>query len=210
MNHLKELAMECGGESWSRPPMRAVTGIAFTDQALQMFAEKIVSAANALGKESMVDAIHEDCLHDHLWSLSIQICDLYLGGRITGAEAVKLFENLRLGYAAQITAKYRNNPEMDEALDKLIDAPAVVMRIHALSLIYASAAIMVGTHGNGDAFKAMKKLILGMVDEKIAHHIGNGSYELTKPHLDWAKWTEFSSSDVFDALPSLDFLLGRG
>lgn len=208
MDHLKELAMECGGESWSRPPMRAVTGVAFTDQALQKFAEKIANVANGLDKESMVDAIHDDCLHDHLWGLSTQICDLYLGGRITGAEAVKLFENLRLGYAAQITAKYRNNPEMDEALDKQIDFPVVVMRIHALSLIYASAAIIVSTHGNGDAFKAMKKLILGMVDEKISHHIGNGSYELTKQHLDWAKCAEFSSSDVFDALPSLDFLLG--
>lgn len=52
MDHLKELAIECGGESWSRPPMRAITGVAFTEKALQAFAEKIASAAYALVKES--------------------------------------------------------------------------------------------------------------------------------------------------------------
>lgn len=52
MDYLKELAMECGGESWSRPPMRAITGVAFTERALQVFAEKIASSAYALVKES--------------------------------------------------------------------------------------------------------------------------------------------------------------
>ncbi len=52
MDHLEELAMECGAESWTRSPMRAITGVAFTESALQTFAEKIASGAYALVKES--------------------------------------------------------------------------------------------------------------------------------------------------------------
>jgi hypothetical protein len=38
---IKELAKKAGAETWSRPPFRAVTGVAFTDEALQKFAELI-------------------------------------------------------------------------------------------------------------------------------------------------------------------------
>jgi len=39
---IRELAEEAGAETWSRPPMRAVTGLAFTDENLEKFAELIV------------------------------------------------------------------------------------------------------------------------------------------------------------------------
>jgi hypothetical protein len=39
---IKELAKEAGAETWSRPPFRAVTGMAFTDEALQKFVELLI------------------------------------------------------------------------------------------------------------------------------------------------------------------------
>ena len=39
---IKELAKRAGAETWSRAPMRAVTGLAFTDENLKKFAELIV------------------------------------------------------------------------------------------------------------------------------------------------------------------------
>ena len=38
---IKELAEQAGAETWSRAPMRAVTGMAFTDENLEKFAELI-------------------------------------------------------------------------------------------------------------------------------------------------------------------------
>jgi len=37
-----QLAEQAGAETWSRAPMRAVTGLAFTDENLEKFAELIV------------------------------------------------------------------------------------------------------------------------------------------------------------------------
>jgi wyosine [tRNA(Phe)-imidazoG37] synthetase (radical SAM superfamily) len=37
-----KLAEQAGAETWSRAPMRAVTGLAFTDENLEKFAELIV------------------------------------------------------------------------------------------------------------------------------------------------------------------------
>ena len=39
---IKELAEQAGSETWSRAPMRAVTGLAFTDENLEKFADSIV------------------------------------------------------------------------------------------------------------------------------------------------------------------------
>ena len=39
---IRELAERAGAETWSRAPMRAVTGLAFTDENLEKFAELIV------------------------------------------------------------------------------------------------------------------------------------------------------------------------
>ena len=39
---IKELAEQAGAETWSRAPMRAVTGLAFTDENLEKFAELIL------------------------------------------------------------------------------------------------------------------------------------------------------------------------
>jgi hypothetical protein len=39
---IQELAEQAGAETWSRAPMRAVTGLAFTDENLEKFAEFIV------------------------------------------------------------------------------------------------------------------------------------------------------------------------
>jgi hypothetical protein len=38
---VRELAEQAGAEPWSRAPMRAVTGLAFTDENLEKFAELI-------------------------------------------------------------------------------------------------------------------------------------------------------------------------
>jgi len=38
---IRELAEQAGAETWSRSPMRAVTGLAFTDENLEKFAELI-------------------------------------------------------------------------------------------------------------------------------------------------------------------------
>ena len=37
-----KLAEQAGAETWSRAPMRAVTGLAFTDENLEKFAELII------------------------------------------------------------------------------------------------------------------------------------------------------------------------
>ena len=60
MNKLiKLLAEQAGAETWSRAPMRAVTGLAFTDENLEKFAELIVREC----------ADHCDLLLDHKSSL---------------------------------------------------------------------------------------------------------------------------------------------
>ena len=38
---IRELAEQAGAETWSRAPMRSVTGLAFTDENLEKFAELI-------------------------------------------------------------------------------------------------------------------------------------------------------------------------
>ena len=38
---VREWAEQAGGEIWSRPPMRAVTGWAFTDENLEKFAKSV-------------------------------------------------------------------------------------------------------------------------------------------------------------------------
>ena len=38
---IRELAEQAGAETWSRAPMRAVTGLAFTDENLEKFVELI-------------------------------------------------------------------------------------------------------------------------------------------------------------------------
>ena len=38
---IQQLAEQAGAETWSRAPMRAVTGLAFTDENLEKFAELI-------------------------------------------------------------------------------------------------------------------------------------------------------------------------
>jgi len=44
---IRELAEQAGAETWSRAPMRAVTGLAFTDENLEKFAELIVRDIHA-------------------------------------------------------------------------------------------------------------------------------------------------------------------
>ena len=43
---IRQLAEQAGAETWSRAPMRAVTGLAFTDENLEKFAELIVRECN--------------------------------------------------------------------------------------------------------------------------------------------------------------------
>jgi len=48
---IKELAEQAGAETWSRAPMRAVTGLAFTDENLAKFAELIVQKCADIGEQ---------------------------------------------------------------------------------------------------------------------------------------------------------------
>jgi hypothetical protein len=49
---IKKLAEQAGAETWSRAPMRAVTGLAFTDENLEKFAELIVrECADVAGRD---------------------------------------------------------------------------------------------------------------------------------------------------------------
>jgi hypothetical protein len=58
---IKELAEQAGAETWSRAPMRAVTGLAFTDENLEKFAELIVQECiGVLNKRFMGDLNRED------------------------------------------------------------------------------------------------------------------------------------------------------
>ena len=55
---IRLLAEQAGAETWSRAPMRAVTGLAFTDENLKKFAEKIVRECMKLNsKELSITAI---------------------------------------------------------------------------------------------------------------------------------------------------------
>ena len=55
---IKLLAEQAGAETWSRAPMRAVTGLAFTDENLKKFAELIVAECMKLNsKELSITAI---------------------------------------------------------------------------------------------------------------------------------------------------------
>jgi hypothetical protein len=40
-DRIRELAEQAGAETWSRAPMRVLTGLAFTDENLEKFAELI-------------------------------------------------------------------------------------------------------------------------------------------------------------------------
>ena len=52
---IRELAEEAGAETWSRPPMRAVTGLAFTDENLEKFAELIVKEVLAVQEQLIAE-----------------------------------------------------------------------------------------------------------------------------------------------------------
>jgi hypothetical protein len=49
-DRIRELAEQAGAETWSRAPMRAVTGLAFTDENLEKFAELIVQKCADIGE----------------------------------------------------------------------------------------------------------------------------------------------------------------
>jgi len=46
---IRQLAKEAGAETWSRAPMRAVTGLAFTDENIEKFAELVWKEAYESG-----------------------------------------------------------------------------------------------------------------------------------------------------------------
>ena len=49
-DRIQQLALQAGAETWSRAPMRAVTGLAFTDENLEKFAELIVRECAEIAK----------------------------------------------------------------------------------------------------------------------------------------------------------------
>ena len=67
---IRQLADEAGAETWSRAPMRAVTGLAFTDENLKKFAELIVAECAGIydkidngnlhmGTDNYLEAVHK-------------------------------------------------------------------------------------------------------------------------------------------------------
>ena len=67
---IRQLADEAGAETWSRAPMRAVTGLAFTDENLKKFAELIVAECAGIydkidngnlhmGTDNYLEALHK-------------------------------------------------------------------------------------------------------------------------------------------------------
>jgi hypothetical protein len=52
---IRELAEEAGAETFSRPPMRAVTGLAFTDENLEKFAELIIKEVLAVQEQLIAE-----------------------------------------------------------------------------------------------------------------------------------------------------------
>jgi hypothetical protein len=75
---IKDLATQAGAETWSRSPMRAVTGVAFTDENLEKFA-KLIAA------ECMKVAIFRD---DGMIATA-QIAGYMAAGRSTAAKMIK-------------------------------------------------------------------------------------------------------------------------
>jgi len=49
---IQQLAVQAGAETWSRAPMRAVTGLAFTDENLEKFAELMIVEFTEAVKET--------------------------------------------------------------------------------------------------------------------------------------------------------------
>ena len=56
---IRELAEQAGAETWSRAPMRAVTGLAFTDENLEKFVELIAEQKQEQYGELMDTAVRE-------------------------------------------------------------------------------------------------------------------------------------------------------
>ena len=52
---IRELAEEAGAETLSRPPMRDVTGLAFTDENLEKFAELIIKEVLAVQEQLIAE-----------------------------------------------------------------------------------------------------------------------------------------------------------
>ena len=75
---IKELAEQAGAETWSRAPMRAVTGLAFTDENLKKFAELIV-------RECIKVAVNKDSGYMH----PADVAGYMAAGRSTAAHMIK-------------------------------------------------------------------------------------------------------------------------
>jgi wyosine [tRNA(Phe)-imidazoG37] synthetase (radical SAM superfamily) len=58
---IRELAEQAGSETWSRAPMRAVTGLAFTDDNLEKFAELIVRECMRMCEVTEMSFVTHDC-----------------------------------------------------------------------------------------------------------------------------------------------------
>jgi hypothetical protein len=59
-NRIRELAEASGAEAWSRPPMREVIGLAFTDYALEKFAELIIAECVDIADDYVKDYLVEE------------------------------------------------------------------------------------------------------------------------------------------------------
>lgn len=62
---IRELAGQAGAETWSRAPLRAVTGLAFTDENLEKFAELIVRECSNFLKDTLDDHFAAEQLEEH-------------------------------------------------------------------------------------------------------------------------------------------------
>jgi len=77
---IRQLADEAGAETWSRAPMRAVTGLAFTDENLEKFAELIVKECMRMCEVAQVGYLTHGLEKEASGAFSVkQYIEEYLG-----------------------------------------------------------------------------------------------------------------------------------
>lgn len=92
VENLKKLAIESGAVSWSRPPMRAVTGLAFSDAALATFAAELSKANYSLFQEAVNRIQKTDAEKDSALAANAQLIEFIseLSKSFTGTYAADI------------------------------------------------------------------------------------------------------------------------
>ena len=92
---IKQLAEQAGAETWSRAPMRAVTGLAFTDENLEKFAELIV-------RECVQVCADRGAHHDGLYSAWADDCSKRIGKHFGVEEGTNELEHYTMNVRTKV------------------------------------------------------------------------------------------------------------